>query len=435
MSEIKVRQVEPFSAEITVPGDKSISHRAVMFAALSNGVCDITGFLASEDCLATVKALRALGVKIEELNEAKTHLRVHGNRGEFSPPQGPIDCGNSGTTMRLLAGILATQPFATELTGDASLSKRPMKRIAIPLELMGAKVEGQGVRFTPPLRIQGTKKIKPIEYISPVASAQIKSAVLLAGMLGKGKTSVTEPSLSRDHTERLLDYLLVKIVREGTKVSIWGDQIPESRDLVVPGDISSAAFWVAATAGFPGSRLLVNSVGLNRTRVGLLDALIRMGAQIRERVDESGCEPVGSIEVKGGVLQGIEIGGAMIPTLIDEVPILAVAGAMAKGKTIIRDAGELRVKESDRISTVAENLRRMGVGVEEFADGMEIQGEAQLKGAVIESLGDHRIAMAFAIAGLRAKGETVIRGAECIETSYPGFAEELAQLIASTRKT
>jgi len=435
MSEIKVRQVEPFSAEITVPGDKSISHRAVMFAALSNGVCDITGFLASEDCLATVKALRSLGIKIEELNEAKTHLRVHGNRGEFSPPQGPIDCGNSGTTMRLLAGILAAQPFTTELIGDAPLSKRPMKRIAVPLELMGAKVEGHGVRFTPPLRIQGTRKIKPIEYVSPVASAQIKSAVLLAGMLGKGKTSVTEPSLSRDHTERLLDYLQVKIVREGTRVSIWGDQIPESRDLVVPGDVSSAAFWVAATAGFPGSRLLVNSVGLNRTRVGLLDALIRMGAQIRERVDESGYEPVGSIEVKGGVLQGIEIGGDMIPTLIDEIPILAVAGAMAKGRTAIRDAGELRVKESDRISTVAENLRRMGVGVEEFADGMEIQGGAQLKGAVIESLGDHRIAMAFAIAGLRAKGETVIRGAECIETSYPGFAEELAQLIASTRKS
>ncbi len=435
MSEIKIRQVEPFSAEITVPGDKSISHRAVMLASLSNGACDITGFLASEDCLTTVKALRSLGVKIEEVNEAKTHLRVHGTCCIFSSPQGPIDCGNSGTTMRLLAGILAAQPFDTELIGDASLSNSPMKRIAIPLELMGAKIEGQGTRFTPPLRIRGTRKIKPIEYVSPVASAQLKSTVLLAGMLGKGKTSVTEPSLSRDHTERMLDYMLVKIVREGTKVSIWGDQIPESRDLVVPGDISSAAFWVAITAGFPGSRLLVNNVGLNRTRVGLLNALIRMGAKIRERVDDSGCEPVGSIEVKGSVLQGIEIGGAMIPTLIDEIPILAVAGAMAKGKTIIRDAGELRVKESDRISTVAENLRRMGVSVEEFADGMEIQGGAQLKGAVIESMGDHRIAMAFAIAGLRARGETVIRGAECIENSYPGFADELAQLIASTRKS
>ncbi|MDF1755923.1 MAG: 3-phosphoshikimate 1-carboxyvinyltransferase [Verrucomicrobiales bacterium] len=434
MSEIKVRQVEPFSAEITVPGDKSISHRAVMFSALSNGVCDIKGFLASEDCLATVGALRAMGVKIEELNEERTHLRVYGNRGEFQAPEGPIDCGNSGTTMRLLSGILAAQPFSTELVGDPSLSKRPMNRIAIPLEMMGAKIEGQGSRLTPPLRIQGTSKIKPIEYDSPVASAQVKSAVLLAGMLGKGKTSVTEPSLSRDHTERMLDYLLVKLVREGNKVSIWGDQIPESRDLVVPGDISSAAFWIAATAGFPGSRLLVHSVGLNRTRVGILDALIRMGAQIRERVDESGCEPMGSIEVKGGELQGIEIGGDQIPTLIDEVPILAVAGAMAKGRTVIRDAAELRVKESDRISTVAENLRRMGVLVEEFADGMEIQGGAQLKGAVIESLGDHRIAMAFAIAGLRAKGETVIRGAECIETSYPGFADELSQLLSSTRR-
>jgi 3-phosphoshikimate 1-carboxyvinyltransferase len=435
MSEIKVRQVEPFSAEITVPGDKSISHRSVMFAALSNGVCDITGFLASEDCLATVEALRSMGVKIEVLNDEKTHLRVTGNRGKFKEPRAPIDCGNSGTTMRLMSGILAAQPFTTELVGDASLSRRPMKRIAIPLEQMGAKIEGQGNRLTPPLRILGTNRIKPIEYESPVASAQVKSAVLLAGMLGRGKTSVTEPSLSRDHTERMLEYLLVKIVREGNKVSIWGDQIPESRDLVVPGDISSAAFWIAVTAGFPGSRLLVNSVGLNRTRVGILDALIRMGAQIRERVDESGCEPMGSIEVKGGNLQGIEIGGDQIPTLIDEIPILAVAGAMANGRTVIRDAAELRVKESDRISTVAENLRRMGVMVEEFADGMEIQGGAQLKGAVIESLGDHRIAMAFAIAGLRAKGETVIRGAECIETSYPGFANELSQLLSSTRKS
>ncbi len=433
MAEIKVRAVEPFSAEITVPGDKSISHRAVMLGALSNGVCEITGFLPSEDCLATVEAFRALGVKIDVIDSTKTHLRVHGNRGRLVEPEGPIDCGNSGTTMRLLSGILAAQPFTNVLTGDASLSKRPMKRIAIPLEEMGAKVEGQGERFTAPLKIRGTRELQPIDYESPVASAQVKSAVLLAGMLGQGKTSITEPALSRDHTERMLEYLLVKIVREKNRVSIWGGQVPESREMVVPGDISSAAFWIAATAAFPGSRLLVNQVGLNRTRVGILDALIRMGAQIRERIDESGCEPMGSIEVKGGELQGIEVGGDQIPTLIDEIPILAVAGAMAKGRTVIRDAAELRVKESDRISTVAENLRRMGVNVEEFADGMEIEGGADLKGAVIESLGDHRIAMAFSIAGLRARGETIIREAECIETSYPGFAEELHQLMASTR--
>ncbi len=433
MSEIKVRAVEPFSAEITVPGDKSISHRSVMFAALSNGVCEVNGFLASEDCLATVNALRALGVNIDFLNEERTSLRVQGVRGQFSAPNGPIDCGNSGTTMRLLSGILAAQPFSTQLTGDESLSRRPMRRIATPLEQMGAKVTGQGEQIMPPLTIQGTADIQAIDYDSPIASAQVKSAVLLAGMQGKGKTSVTEPSLSRDHTERMLKYLLVKLVREGNTISIWGDQVPESRDISVPGDISSAAFWVAATAGFPGSRLLVDNVGMNKTRVGILDALIKMGAQIRERLDESGCEPTGSIEVKGGELQGVEIGGEQIPTLIDEVPILAVAGAMAKGKTVIRDAAELRVKESDRISTVAENLRRMGVHVEEFADGMEITGGAKLQGATIESLGDHRIAMAFAIAGLRAKGETVIRGAECIETSYPGFADEIQQLISNTK--
>lgn len=404
-----------------------------MLGALSNGVCEVTGFLPSEDCLSTVKAMQSMGITVEILNDEKTHLRVHGNRGKLVQPREPIDCGNSGTTMRLLSGILAAQPFATTLVGDQSLSRRPMKRIALPLEQMGARVTGSGDRFTPPLTIEGTGQIRPIEYDSPVASAQVKSAILLAGMLGKGKTSVSEPSLSRDHTERMLEYLLVKVVREGKTVSIWGDQIPESRDIKVPGDISSAAFWIAATAGFPGARLLVNDIGLNRTRVGILDALIRMGAQIRERIDESGCEPMGSIEVKGGELKGIEIGGSQIPTLIDEIPILAVAGAMAQGRMVIRDAAELRVKESDRISTVAENLRRMGVLVEEFADGMEIQGGAKLKGAEIQSLGDHRIAMAFAIAGLRAKGETIIRDADCIETSYPGFSSELQQLMSSTR--
>jgi 3-phosphoshikimate 1-carboxyvinyltransferase len=359
MAEIKVRSVEPFSAEISVPGDKSISHRAVMLGALSNGCCDVTGFLASEDCLSTVQAFQKLGVRIEVLNEEKTELRVHGNRGQFTKPEGPIDCGNSGTTMRLLSGILAAQPFSCELIGDESLSRRPMKRIATPLREMGATIEGQGDRLSPPLRITGASAIRAIDYESPVASAQVKSAILLAGMQGKGTTSVTEPSPSRDHTERMLDYLQVKVVREGNRVSIEGGQIPESRDIVVPGDISSAAFWIAATAGFPGSRLQVNQVGLNKTRCGILDVLIRMGARIRERIDESGCEPMGSIEVRGDELRGVEIGGDQIPTLIDEVPILAVTGAMAQGRTVIRDAAELRVKESDRISVVADNLRRM----------------------------------------------------------------------------
>lgn len=431
MAELRVRRVNEFTAELTVPGDKSISHRALMFSALSNGPCEITGFLASEDCLATRAALAAMGVEIESLGSDGTHIRVHGCRGEFRAPSGPIDCGNSGTTMRLLAGLLASKPFEVTLTGDESLSKRPMNRVAIPLGQMGAEIQGQGERCTPPIRIRGKANLSPIHYDSPVASAQVKSAILLAGLSAEGKTSVSEPHLSRDHTERMLNYLLVKNVREGDTVSIWGGQIPESRDIRVPGDISSAAFWLVAAAARRGARLVIRDVGLNPTRVGILRALSRMGAKIVERIDESGCEPMGTLEIHGQGLQATEIGGAEIPTLIDEIPILAVAAALAEGRTVIRDAQELRVKESDRISVVAENLRRMGATVEEFADGMEIVGGAKLKGAEIHSLGDHRIAMSFAIAGLFAEGETVIHGAECIETSYPGFIREIEKLQES----
>jgi len=335
--------------------------------------------------------------------------------------------------MRLLSGMLAAQPFSSELVGDESLSRRPMNRIATPLEKMGARIAGRGDRCLAPLRIQGTERPRAIDYESPVASAQVKSAILLAGMFADGKTTVVEPFLSRDHTERMLNYLLVKNIREGNRVSIWGGQTPESRDIVVPGDISSAAFWIVAAAARPGARLLVNDVGMNPTRTGILGALIRMGAKINERVDESGCEPMGAVEVNGAVLRSIEVGGEEIPRLIDEIPILAVAAALARGKTVIKDAKELRVKESDRISAVAANLRRMGVPVEEFADGMEIEGVEELVGAEIDSLGDHRIAMAFAIAGLYASGETVIRGIECIETSYPGFVREIEQLLQANR--
>jgi 3-phosphoshikimate 1-carboxyvinyltransferase len=285
----------------------------------------------------------------------------------------------------------------------------------------------------PPLKITGRDKLTPIHYDSPVASAQVKSAIMLAALHAEGKTSITEPHPSRDHTERMLNYFLVKNIREGDTVSIWGGQTPESRDIVVPGDISSAAFWIVAAAARDGAHLLIDKVGLNPTRIGILGVMIRMGAQLIERVDESGCEPMGSIEVIGGKLKATEIGGEEIPTLIDEVPILSVAAALAEGTTVIKDAKELRVKESDRISAVAENLRRMGVPVEEFADGMEITGVEKLKGAEIQSLGDHRIAMAFAIAGLFAEGETIIRDVDCIETSYPGFIRELEQLQAMSR--
>ncbi len=434
MAEFKVKRAKPIAAEVTVPGDKSISHRSVMFASLTNGPCDITGFLPSEDCLSTVSAMRALGVKIEVLEENEfgpVSLRVHGVRGKFEEPSGPIDCGNSGTTMRLLTGLLAGQPFTVNLTGDESLSRRPMGRVTEPLGLMGAKFKATGRARTAPLQVTGTNEVKAMEYELPVASAQVKSAILLAGLFASGKTTVIEPAVSRDHTEQMLRYFLLKVVKEGNRISTWGGQLPaESRDFVVPGDISSAAFWIVAAAAQPGSHLLIHNVGLNKTRTGLLKILLRMGAQINETVNDGEGEPSGFIEVRGSELRGTEIFGDEIPNVIDEIPILAVAAACAKGRTSIRDASELRVKESDRINTVAHNLRQMGVQVEEFVDGMEIEGVKQLKGAMLESLGDHRIAMAFSIAGLLASAETVVKGVECIRTSYPGFEAELRRFMS-----
>jgi len=432
MQEYRVKRAKSITAELEVPGDKSISHRSVMIAALSNGPCEISGFLPSEDCLATVGAMRALGVQIDILEEnayGPIRLRVNGVRGEFTRPEGPIDCGNSGTTMRLLSGILATQNFQCELIGDESLSKRPMGRIIEPLELMGAKLSGTGEKQTAPLTIEGSRELTGIDYVLPVASAQVKSTILLAGISAQGKTVVHEPAPTRDHTERMLKYLSVKTQAVDGAISTWGGQTPESRDLFVPGDISSAAFWMVAAAATPGAVLKVKNVGLNPTRSGILKILVRMGAQINEVIDESGAEPCGTIEVRGGELNATEIAGDEIPNVIDEIPVLAVAGALAKGKTIIKDAKELRVKESDRLSAVAEGLRRMGAQVEEFDDGMTIEGGGKLTGAEIDSLGDHRIAMAFAIAGLFADGVTVVKDVACVNTSYPGFGDELKQVM------
>jgi 3-phosphoshikimate 1-carboxyvinyltransferase len=386
----------------------------------------IKGFLPSEDCLSTVGAMRALGVKIEVADE--TTLIVHGVKRAFQAPRGDIDCGNSGTTMRLMAGILAGQPFRSRLIGDASLSKRPMRRVIEPLTKMGAKLTAEGKDGRPPLVIEGAQ-LKPIAYNSPVASAQVKSAVLLAGMFAKGKTSVTEPTQSRDHTERMLEYFLVRPQRQGLTVSLFGEQTPESREFQVPGDISSAAFWLVAAAAQPHSRLLVKNVGLNETRTGVLAVLIRMGAAIREVIETDQAEPFGVIDIQGARLRGTEIRGAEIPNVIDEIPILAVAAALAHGKTIIADAAELRVKETDRLAAVAMNLRAMGAQVAETEDGLEIIGGVQLHGARIDSFGDHRIAMAFAIAGLFAEGETTITGTECVNTSYPGFFQTLERLL------
>ncbi len=426
MSDWKIHRAPIIQTELEVPGDKSISHRAVMLAGLSNGPCLIKGFLSSEDCLCTVGAMRSLGVQIDFIDE--TTLIVHGVRRVFTAPLGDIDCGNSGTTMRLMAGILAGQPFRSRLVGDASLSKRPMKRIIDPLSQMGAKITAEGKDGRPPLTIEGGN-LEPIHFLSPVASAQVKSAVLLAGMFAKGKTSVTEPTQSRDHTERMLEYFLVRPQKQGLTVGIYGEQTPESREFQVPGDISSAAFWLVAAAAQPQSRLLVKNVGLNETRSGVLAVLIRMGAVIRERITSPQAEPIGVVDIQGGMLKGTEIKGAEIANVIDELPILAVAGALAQGKTVIRDAGELRVKETDRLAAIATNLRAMGVTVTETESGLEIIGGSPLRGAKMDSFGDHRIAMAFAIAGLFADGETVITGTECVNTSYPSFYQTLEGLL------
>ncbi|MCF6314133.1 MAG: 3-phosphoshikimate 1-carboxyvinyltransferase [Verrucomicrobiales bacterium] len=432
MQNFKVKRAKAFSAELEVPGDKSISHRSVMLASLTNGSCEITGFLPSEDCLATVGAMRALGVKIEVLEEndyGPVRLLVHGTGGQFSKPEQPIDCGNSGTTMRLLSGILATQDFETQLIGDDSLSKRPMGRIIDPLTLMGATLQGTGEKQTAPLSITGSNELQAIDYQMPVASAQVKSTILLAGMSAQGETVVHESAPTRDHTERMLNYLKVETLRDGDAVSICSGQAAEARNLLVPGDISSAAFWMVAVAATPGAVLRIKNVGLNSTRTGVLNILERMGASITVVVDDSGAEPCGTVEIHGGNLNATEIGGSEIPNVIDEIPILAVAAALAKGRTVIKDAGELRVKESDRLSAVADGLRSMGVPVQEFEEGMEIEGGAALHGAEIDSQGDHRIAMAFAIAGLFADGETLVTDVDCVNTSYPGFDKELRQVM------
>jgi 3-phosphoshikimate 1-carboxyvinyltransferase len=397
-----------------------------MLAAMSNGACVIRGFLPSEDCLCTVSAMRALGIKIET-PEPET-LVVYGSKRKFNPPEGDINCGNSGTTMRLVAGILAGQPFRARLVGDASLSKRPMKRIIEPLTQMGATIRAEGPNERPPLVIEGGP-LKPLHYFSPVASAQVKSAVLLAAMFANGKTTVTEPSQSRDHTERMLEYFLVRPGRDGLSVTLFGGQVPESRDFTVPGDISSAAFWLVAAAAQPGSHLLIRNVGLNETRTGILGVLVRMGAGVREVHENDEAEPMGAVEIRGDRLKGTVIAGKEIANVIDELPILAVAGALAHGKTVIADAAELRVKETDRLAAIATNLRAMGAQVSETEDGLEILGGAPLHGARLSSFGDHRIAMAFAIAGLFADGETTIDGTDCVATSYPNFQETLEKVM------
>lgn len=423
MNELRVTKAPLLDADLSVPGDKSISHRAAMLAALSDGTCVLRNYLRGEDCIDTLRVLRQLGAEIEERGDDYV---VRGTSGWLKPPKGDLYCGNSGTTMRLMAGILAGQPFRVRLTGDASLSRRPMDRIVEPLSRMGARLKSEGDRSCPPLVVEGNPELEGAEYTLPVASAQVKSAVLLAGLFARGTTTVIEPVITRDHTERMLIHFGIPVRHKGNRISVDGGSLPSKRDFTIPGDISSAAFWLVAAAAQNGSRLAIRDVGLNPSRTGVLSVLERMGARLARGGEstEAG-EPRGTVQVSGQGLVGATIAGAEIPNVIDELPVLAVAGALARGTTTIRDAGELRVKESDRLAVVAHHLLEMGADVTELADGLEIRGGRPLRGARLASHGDHRIAMAFAVAGLFAEGETVITDTDCVETSYPGFSRQL----------
>ncbi len=417
----------PLKGELTVPGDKSISHRAVMFGAIANGTTRITNFLQGADCLSTIACFQKLGISIEN---TPSEILVHGKGLHgLSAPSDYLDTGNSGTTTRLIAGILAGQEFTSFLTGDASIQTRPMKRIIQPLSLMGASVESLRGNDCVPLKIQG-HPLQSISYLSPVASAQVKSCILLAGLYGNDITSVTEPFLSRNHTELMLSHFGAKISSQNTTVSIEPEPVLYGTDISVPGDISSAAYFIAAALLVPGSELLIKHVGINPTRDGILRVCKAMGADIQlMNHSTAGGEPVADLLVRHSTLHGTVIEGELIPALIDEIPVIAVLAANAKGTTVIRNAEELKVKESNRLGILVEELTAMGGNVEETSDGMIIHGGAPLQGASIDSRLDHRIAMTFAVAGLCAEGETEILGAECVNISYPGFYEDLMKLM------
>ena len=431
MSNLEIRPIRRLDAEFSVPGDKSISHRGIMLGGLAAGTTRLRGFLPGEDCLSTLHALQALGCRVDRV--APDEVLIEGRGAKLLAPAEPIDCGNSGTTMRLLSGVVAGFPFTTRLFGDASLTRRPMGRIAEPLRQFGAEILCEGSGDRPPLTIRGTQ-LRAIDFTSKVASAQVKSCILLAALQASGKTTFREPILSRDHTERLLPAFGASFRTEKQTLILHGPQRLEGTELDVPGDFSSAAFWMVLAAGLPGARLTLRRVGLNPTRTALISALLRMGAGLVEMVEQPSPEPMGTISVQGGSpLKPTTVSGKEIPNLIDEIPILAVAAALAKGTTEIRDAAELRHKESDRLAVVTKNLRLFGVPVEERPDGLLIEGGCSLVGAEVESHGDHRIAMSAAILGLLAKGRTLVKDTACIETSYPGFAKQIGLLQEAGR--
>ncbi len=423
---MKVSKSSPLRGELTVPGDKSISHRAVMFGSISEGLTEITDFLQGADCLSTISCFRKMGIEIENTGE---RILVHG-RGlhGLTAPSETLDAGNSGTTTRLISGILAGQNFSSRLTGDASIQSRPMNRIIHPLREMGAQISSENENGCAPLLIRGTS-LHGIDYRSPVASAQVKSCILLAGLYADRETSVTEPALSRDHTERMLKSFGARVKRTGLTAQIFPESRLIGQKIQVPGDISSAAYFLAAALLVPGSEILLKNVGINPTRDGILQVIKKMGGdlQILNQRTISG-EPVADLLVRHSSLNGTVIEGDLIPTLIDEIPILAVLASFAEGTTVIRNAEELKVKESDRLSIMVEELLAMGAEVTGTDDGMIIRGGKPLRGTRIDSHKDHRIAMSFAVAGLAADGVTSIPDSGCVAISYPGFYEDLQKL-------
>ena len=433
--ERRVKRPNAVRGEVTPPGDKSISHRAAILNSLADGTAKVTNFAPGADCASTVSCLRGLGVKITSVSGNPPTIKVQGVGVKgFTEPDTVLDAGNSGTTMRLLTGLLAGQAFFAVITGDASLCSRPMGRVIHPLRLMGGRIYGRNRDTLAPLAIKG-QELRGLDYTLPVASAQIKSAMLIAGLFSqqKGRTVVREPAASRDHTERMLQAMGVKVTVDGPVVTLMPPAAPpKAIDVSVPGDVSSAAYWLVLGAIHPNARIRVKGTGVNPTRTGIIDVLLRMGARLKvenERVFNN--EPVADLVVESGELNAADMGGDLVPRLIDEVPVLAVAACLARGTTVIKDAAELRVKETDRIAFLVAELSKMGASVEELPDGIIINGGGKLNGARCSSHGDHRMAMALAVAGAVADGETLIEDAGAVDISYPGFWQEFDRLVTS----
>ena len=425
---MEFKRVKSIKGELTVPGDKSISHRSIMLGSLAKGNTEVTGFLQGADCLSTIDCFRKMGVQITNKGDGTVVICGRGLRG-LLPPDDTLDVGNSGTTTRLMSGILAAQSFSSRVNGDASIQKRPMKRIMTPLAMMGADIKSENGNDCAPLVING-RPLKGINYASPVASAQVKSAILFAGLYAEGETTVTEPALSRNHTELMLEEFGVDIKTQGKVVTVAPARELFARKINVPGDISSATYFMVAAAITPNSCVTVKNVGINPTRDGIIRVMKMMGADIEiEKSSADIGEPTADITVQTSELKGCVIGGDIIPTLIDEIPAIAILACFAKGETIIKDAQELKVKESNRIDVMVSNLSAMGAHIEATDDGMIIKGGKSLHGATIDSKLDHRIAMSFAVAALNADGETDILGSECVDISYPGFYSDLTKLI------